>query len=67
MDYSNSLARKTIEEYIHNQRDREMMCRRLIDGITYEQLAEEFNMSVSQVKRIIWKNSEIVFRKMKMS
>ena len=31
------------------------MKRRLLDAITYEQIAEEFDLSVSQVKRIVKK------------
>lgn len=62
MEYSNSQIREIIAEYVHNERDREMLCRRLIDGITFERLSAEFDMSVSQVKRIIQKNSVAVFR-----
>ena len=65
MEYSNSRIREIIGEYIHDQRHRELMARRLIDNITIERLAEEFDLSVSQVKRIIWKNSEIIFRHLK--
>ena len=46
-----------IDEWIFNERDRKILERRLIDGITFERLAEEFDMSVSQMKRIIQKNS----------
>jgi AraC-like DNA-binding protein len=62
MEYSNSQIREVIGEYIHNARDREIMLRRMIDGITLERLAEEFDMSVSQMKRIIKRESDIVFR-----
>lgn len=62
MEYSNSQVREVIGEYIHNARDREIMLRRMIDGITLERLAEEFDMSVSQMKRIIKRESDIVFR-----
>lgn len=41
-----------IDEWIYNERDRAMIKRRMLDGITYEKLAEEFDMSVRQVKRI---------------
>lgn len=61
MEYTNSRIREIIGEYIHNERDREIMCRRLIDGITYERLAEEYELSVSQVKRIIARDSDIIF------
>ena len=66
MEYRNSQIRELIGEVIHNERDRRILERRLIDGITFERLAEEFELSVSQVKRIIWKNSEVVFKNIKM-
>jgi len=62
MEYSNSQIREIIAEYVHSERDRDLMARRLIDGITFERLAEEFELSVSQVKRIIRKESDAVFR-----
>lgn len=65
MEYTNSRIREIIAEHIHSERDRRILERRLIDGVTFERLAEENELSVSQVKRIIWKNSEIVFRHMK--
>ena len=49
------------------ERDRKVLRRRLIDGVTFERLAEEQELSVSQVKRIIWKNAEIIFRHLKMN
>ena len=64
MEYSNSRIRDIIGEYIHSERDRRIMERRLIDGVTFDRLAEEFDLSVSQIKRIIWKASEIIFRKL---
>ena len=42
-----------IDEWIHSQRDRQIMRRRLIDGITIESLAEEMEMSDAQIKRIV--------------
>ncbi len=62
MNYTNSQIREVIAEYIHNERDRKILERRLIDGITFERLAEEFDMSVSQMKQIIQKNSRELFR-----
>ena len=67
MEYTNSRIREIIAEHIHSERDRKILERRLIDGITFEKLAEEHELSVSQVKRIAWKGSEIVFRKLKMN
>lgn len=42
-----------IDEYIFNEKHRAVIKRRLLDGICYEPLAEEFNMSVRQIKRIV--------------
>ena len=62
MEYSNSQAREAIAEYIHSERDREILSRRLIDGITFERIAEEFQMSARQIKTIVYKNESVLFR-----
>ena len=67
MDYTNTQIREIIGEHIHSERDRKLLCKRFIDGLTIDRLAEEFELSVSQVKRIIWKDSEIIFRRLKMN
>lgn len=48
-----------IDEWIHNERDRKILKRRLLDGITYERLAEEFDLSTQSIKMIMykWKNT----------
>ena len=61
MDYTNSQIKALIMEYIHSQRDRKILYRRLVDGITYEALAEEFQMSPRQIRNIIYKNEKILF------
>lgn len=62
MDYTNSQIANLIDEYIHNERNRALLKRRLIDGICFEPLAEEFDISVRQCKNIVYKTQEIVFR-----
>lgn len=62
MEYSNSQIREIINEYIHSERDRKIMIRRMVDKITLERLAEEFDLSVSQMKRIVHRCGEVVFR-----
>lgn len=44
------------------QRDRAILRRRLFDGITYERLAEEFDLSVRATKEIIYKGQERIFK-----
>lgn len=62
MEYSNSQIREIIAEYIHSERDRAILSRRLIDGVTFERLAEEFDMSIRQTKNIVYKLQESLFK-----
>lgn len=57
-DYTNSEVEALIDDLIHSERDRKLIKRRLIDGITQEKLAEEFDLSVRQVQRLIYKLQE---------
>ena len=61
-DYSNSEISEIIDEYIHSERDRALLKRRLIDGITQERLAEEFDLSVRQVQRLLYRLQDKVLR-----
>lgn len=61
-DYSRTEINEAIDEYILNQKHREIVRRRLTDGIPFEPLAEEFDMSVRQIKRIVYKCEEVIFR-----
>lgn len=62
MEYSNSQIREIIAEYIHDEKHRSVMQARLVDNRTLERLAEDHELSVSQVKRIIKKNMQIICR-----
>ena len=62
MEYTNSQIREIIGEYIHSERDRKIMERRLIDGITVERLAEEFELSVRCTKTIVYRCQVEIFR-----
>lgn len=61
-ELSNSRIAALIDEWIRSERDRAILKRRLIDGICYEPLAEEFDLSVPQIKRIIYKGQDRVLR-----
>ena len=61
-EYTNTDISRVIDEYIHNERDRRILKRRYWDGVCYEPLAEELNMSVSQIKRIIYRNENKIFK-----
>ena len=59
--WSNSRLREIVNDYVHHERDREILIRKHCDHRTIEQLAEEFQLSDSQIKRIILKHSSTVF------
>lgn len=62
IDYCRSDIEHAIEEWILNEKYRAIMKRRLIDGITFESLSSEFDMSVSQIKRIVYKCETKIFK-----
>lgn len=51
-----------IEKWVHGERDRAIMKRRLIDCICFEPLAEEFDISERYVRKIVAKNEEIIYK-----
>ena len=61
-DKSRSEIEALIDEWILNERNRRMLKRRLLDGIIYEKLAEEFELSVRQVKDIVYKSKEKLYK-----
>lgn len=63
-DISRSDLSRLIDEWIFKERDRKILKRRLLDGICYEPLAEEFDMSVRQIKNIVYKGQEKIFKKL---
>lgn len=54
-----------IDEWIFNERDRAILKRRLLDGVCYEPLAEEFDLSVQQTKHIVYTLQNRLFKKLK--
>lgn len=63
-DMSRTDLENLIDEWIigrHAERDRAILKRRLIDGICFEPLAEEFDLSVPHIKRIVYKAQERLF------
>lgn len=69
--YDNDLYRHQVEHLIdeliigrHGERNRQIMKRKLIDGICFEPLAEEFKLSVRQVKYIVHNGEKKIFSHM---
>lgn len=64
IDISNSELNILIDEYIHSKRDRAILKMRLIDGVCYDQLSFIFNLSSRQIKNIVYRNEEKLFKKL---
>ena len=52
-NYPRSVWEHLIDEWIFNERDRKIIKRRLLDGVTFEDLAGEFDLSPQQIKKSI--------------
>ena len=61
-EYTNTEMFNLIDDYIHVARDRRVMKDRLINGLGMETLAEKYEVSASQMKRIVDRNQETLFR-----
>lgn len=65
IDLSRTEWENLIDEWIFNEKDRAILKRRLLDGLTFEQLANEFNYSTQNIQRIIYKGTARLFKKIK--
>ena len=61
-DIKNSEIKNAIDEYIHSERDRAVLMDRLCNGLTFEKLGEKHDLSEIQVKRIVYRLSDDVYR-----
>ena len=65
IDLSRSQIENLIDEWVigrHAERDRKVLTRRLLDGITFERLSEEFDLSVRYTTTIVYKGEEKIFK-----
>ena len=59
--YSNFRCREIIEEFIHSERDRQILIEKYCNKKTIGQLANQFYLSETSIKNIIYKGAEIIF------
>ena len=64
-EMSRSEVEHLIDEWIFSERDRGILKRRLLDGIVYEDLAEEFGLSVRQIKNVVYRSENKIFKHIK--
>ena len=60
-DISNTDIDKAISDWIHNKRNREILHDRLVDGLIFDELSSKYNLSVQQIKSIVYKGKETIF------
>lgn len=58
----NSEIAYLIDEWIKSERDRAILKSRLIDGLTYGELADKYALSERRLKTIIYKAEDYLFR-----
>lgn len=51
-----------IDKWINSERNRAIVKDRLINGITFERLAEKYDLSVRQVKTIVYRGMERIIK-----
>lgn len=61
-ELSRSQWERLIDEWIFSERDRRLMKRRLLDGLTYSELETEFNLCERHIKAIVKKQEAILLR-----
>ena len=59
---TNSQIDHLISEYIHSERDRNVLHLRLVDGLTYEKIADKMDMSVRAIKNIVYRTEAKLFK-----
>ncbi len=66
MEYtiSRSEIAHLIDEWVFNKRDREIMCCRMLDGLTYDELADKFCLSPQRLKAIVKDNKNRILAHM---
>lgn len=69
MSLTESFSRSQLEVVIYEcingenaERNRRLVSRRLFDGITFERLAEEFELSPKQTRNIFHRCEQIIFK-----
>ena len=60
--FSNIRFRDVVNEFVQGETTRQMLIRFYVDDLTLEEMEMEFHMSVSQIKRIVYKNALKVFK-----
>lgn len=64
--FPSSAIDAAIAEWIHNERDRRILHYKLIDGFTFERIAEIEDMSPKRIQAIVYASEDKLFRHLKI-
>lgn len=53
---------EAITQWIHKDRDRQVLRLKLLDGLTYEEVAERMDMSPKGVQKIVYRSEDKLFK-----
>ena len=62
IEYSNSKITEIIQEFVHNERDREILIDRFVNGLTFCELANQYYLSERHIKRIVKRFDPILIK-----
>lgn len=63
-DVSRMQVQTVINDWIFSRRDRMIMELYYLDGLTYQQVADEVGMSERQIKNIVYKHEKVFLREL---
>jgi len=64
MTYSNTEFVNLVNEYVHSERDRNILIDRFVNGLTFPELSNKYFISERQAKRIV-KKADILLLKLR--
>lgn len=74
IDLPRSEIERLIDEWVRSERDRYILKRRLLDGVTYERLADELELderfigiSSRQIQTVVRKGVAVLLKRLKTS
>lgn len=62
IEYSNDDLIRVVNNWVHSARDRDILIKHYVDGITYEKIAELHDLSTRQIANIIYKYEKTIFK-----
>lgn len=62
IEYTNDKMEYVISQYIHSERDRNILRRWFIDGKLQKEISDEYGLTIRAIRKIIVKHEAVLFR-----